>query len=136
MRPGAWLAWRRHWPQVARLGVVPAGMLLNAGLKTVFHRPRPQLGDPLVHLLTLSFPSGHAAGSTVFYGALCALAFARWRRRSIRVTVVVLAAGMVLLVTFSRVYLGAHYLSDVVAGVALGGICLALALAPWRAQAR
>ncbi|GAB3647560.1 phosphatase PAP2 family protein [Ramlibacter alkalitolerans] len=127
----AWLAWRRHWPQVARLAVVPAGMLLNAGLKNVFHRPRPVAGEPLVHLLTLSFPSGHAAGSTVFYGALCALAFARWRSRAIRATAVALATLMVLLVTFSRVYLGAHYLSDVVAGVAVGAICLALFFAPW-----
>ena len=127
----AWLGWRRHWPQVARLGVVPAGMLLNAGLKNVFDRPRPQVGDPLVHLLTLSFPSGHAAGSTVFYGALCALVFARWRSTAIRGIALGLAMLMVLLVTLSRVYLGAHYLSDVVAGVAVGAICLALFLAPW-----
>ena len=126
----AWLAWRRHWAPVARLGVVPAGMLLNAGLKTVFHRPRPVVGEPLVHLLTLSFPSGHAAGSTVFYGALCALVFARWRSRAVRATAVALAVIMVLLVCFSRVYLGAHYLSDVTAGVAVGAICLALFLAP------
>jgi membrane-associated phospholipid phosphatase len=127
----AWLAWRRHWPEVARLGVVPAGMLLNAGLKKVFQRPRPESGDPLVHLLTLSFPSGHAAASTVFYGALCALAFARWRSRAARAVAVALATTMVLLVTFSRVYLGAHYVSDVVAGVAVGATCLALFLAPW-----
>ena len=128
----AWLAWRRRWTQIARLGVVPAGMLLNAALKTVFQRPRPHMGDPLVQLLTLSFPSGHAAASTVFYGALCALAFARWRSRAIRAIALGLAGGMVLLVTFSRVYLGAHYLSDVVAGTAVGTICLALFLAPWR----
>jgi undecaprenyl-diphosphatase len=132
----ACLAWRRDWPQVARLFVVPTGMLLNAGLKNVFGRPRPHLQDPLVHLLTLSFPSGHAAGSTVFYGALCALVFGRWQRRTIRVMAVALASLMVLLVTFSRVYLGAHYLSDVIAGVALGAICLALFLAPWRQDPR
>jgi undecaprenyl-diphosphatase len=124
-------AWRRHWPQVARLGVVPVGMLLNAGLKNVFRRPRPQLPDPLVHLATLSFPSGHAAASTVFYGALCALVFARWRSGAVRAAAIGVSAVMVLLVAFSRVYLGAHYLSDVVAGVALGAICLALFLAPW-----
>jgi membrane-associated phospholipid phosphatase len=126
-----WLGWRHQWPQAARLAVVPAGMLLNAGLKNVFQRPRPHLQDPLVHYLTLSFPSGHAAGSTVFYGAVCALVFARWRNRTIRAVAVGLAALMVLLVAFSRVYLGAHYLSDVVAGVAVGGVCLALFLAPW-----
>jgi membrane-associated phospholipid phosphatase len=127
----AWLACRRDWPELGRLAVVPAGMLLNAGLKTVFQRPRPHLEDPLVHLMTLSFPSGHAAASTVFYGALSALAFARWRSRAIRALALGLAAAMVLLVTFSRVYLGAHYVSDVVAGVAVGAVCLALFLAPW-----
>jgi undecaprenyl-diphosphatase len=94
------------------------------------------LQDPLVHLLTLSFPSGHAAASTVFYGALCALVFARWRSRAIRAMALGFAAGMVLLVMFSRVYLGAHYASDVVAGVAVGGICLTLFLAPWRTRRR
>ncbi|HET8747395.1 MAG TPA: phosphatase PAP2 family protein [Ramlibacter sp.] len=131
-----WLGWRREWGQVVRLGVVPAGMLLNAGLKTVFQRPRPHLEDPLVHLLTLSFPSGHAAASTVFYGALCALAFARWRRGAVRAIALGLAGAMVLLVTFSRVYLGAHYVSDVVAGVAVGAVALALFLAPWGRGAR
>jgi undecaprenyl-diphosphatase len=67
----------------------------------------------------------------VFYGALCAVVFARWRSRAVRALAVGLATLMVLLVTLSRVYLGAHYLSDVVAGVAVGAICLALFLAPW-----
>jgi membrane-associated phospholipid phosphatase len=128
----AWHVRQRHWTQLARLAVVPAGMLLNAGLKTVFQRPRPELPDPLAALMTLSFPSGHAVASTVFYGALCALAFGRWRGRGPRMLAVAGATAMVLLVTFSRVYLGAHYVSDVVAGVAVGTICLALFLAPWR----
>ncbi|GAB3776400.1 hypothetical protein GCM10028796_53840 [Ramlibacter monticola] len=132
----AWLAWRRGWTPLARLAVVPAGMLLNAGLKHLFQRPRPHLQDPLVHLLSLSFPSGHAAASTVFYGTLCALAFGRWRSRAIRALALGIASLMVLLVCFSRVYLGAHYLSDVVAGVAVGAICLALFLAPPGVPAR
>jgi membrane-associated phospholipid phosphatase len=131
----AGLAWRRRWDLLARLAVVPTGMLLNAALKNLFQRPRPHLPDPLVDLATLSFPSGHAAGSTVFYGAICALVFAHWRSRRIRTAALVLATLMVLLVAFSRVYLGAHYLSDVVAGVALGAICLAPFLAPLTAAA-
>lgn len=129
----AWQIRQRHWTQLARLAVVPAGMLLNAGLKLLFQRPRPVLEDPLVVLMTLSFPSGHAAGSTVFYGALCALAFGRWRARRARALAVAGAVLMVLLVTSSRVYLGAHYFSDVVAGVAVGAVCLALFFAPWGA---
>jgi membrane-associated phospholipid phosphatase len=131
----AWQLRQRHWTQLARLAVVPAGMLLNAGLKQLFQRPRPLLEDPLVILMTLSFPSGHAAASTVFYGAVCALAFGRWPGAPARALAVALAGVMVLLVIFSRVYLGAHYLSDVVAGVAVGTVCLALFFAPWRGAA-
>jgi len=126
---------QREWWRAAPLAVVPVGMLLNAGLKLVFRRPRPHLPEPLVHLATFSFPSGHAAASTVFYGALCALVFAHSSSRAVRTLALGLAALMVLLVTFSRVYLGAHYVSDVVAGVAVGAICLALLLPPLRARA-
>lgn len=125
----AWLAIRRDWPLLPRLLVVPAGMLLNAGLKQLFMRPRPQLDDPLVQLATLSYPSGHAVASTVFYGAACALVFARCRGPVARTLAVVAAVAMVLVVMFSRVYLGAHYLSDVVAGAAVGSLCLVLFLA-------
>jgi undecaprenyl-diphosphatase len=91
--------------------------LLNALLKLVFHRPRPELA--YVHLDTYSFPSGHAAGSAAIYGILLYL-FARGRRP--RVAVVCSAAYVVLVVTicFSRLYLEVHYLSDVLAGASLG----------------
>jgi membrane-associated phospholipid phosphatase len=131
----AWLAVRRDWRLALRLLVIPVGMLLNVALKHLFMRPRPQLDEPLVQLATFSFPSGHAVASTVFYGSLCALAFARWRGAGPRATAVLAAMLMVLLVTFSRVYLGAHYLSDVVAGVAVGAICLVLFLVPQRSPA-
>jgi membrane-associated phospholipid phosphatase len=128
----AWLAIRREWRLALRLLVIPVGMLLNVALKNLFMRPRPQLDEPLVQLATFSFPSGHAVASTVFYGSLCALAFARWRGAGARAAAVAMAMLMVLLVTFSRVYLGAHYLTDVVAGVAVGTICLVLFLVPLR----
>jgi undecaprenyl-diphosphatase len=123
---GGWLAIRRDWAALPRLLVVPTGMLLNAGLKNVFQRPRPHLEHPLVQLATLSFPSGHAAASTVFYGALCALVFAHTRSAAARRFTLAAAGVKVPLVMFSRVYLGAHYVSDVVAGAAVGAICLAL----------
>lgn len=117
---GMVLAWRRHWRDLRLLAVVPAGMLLNVALKHLFARPRPVLPEPLVQITTFSFPSGHAVASTVFYGMLCMLLFAHTRSRARRVLALGIAAAMVLLVTFSRVYLGAHYLSDVVAGAAEG----------------
>jgi membrane-associated phospholipid phosphatase len=128
----AWLAWRRDFRLLPWLLVVPAGMLANAGLKVFFLRPRPQLNDPLVNLATLSFPSGHAVASTVFYGAVCGVVLARTRHPALRATALIAAVAMVLLVTFSRVYLGAHYLSDVVAGVAFGILCLVFFRAPLR----
>jgi undecaprenyl-diphosphatase len=108
-------------------------MLLNVGLKHLFQRPRPILDEPLVELVTYSFPSGHAVASTVFYGAACALVCTHVRSPALRVLAVGAAIAMVLLVTFSRVYLGAHYLSDVVAGVAVGLASLLLFLR-WRAR--
>jgi membrane-associated phospholipid phosphatase len=130
-----WRFWRRDLAALRLLAVVPAGMLLNVGLKNLVQRPRPVLPEPLVHLVTFSYPSGHAVASTVFYGALVALVFTHVRSRALRLLAAVGGAVMVVLVCFSRVYLGAHYLSDVIAGVAVGAACLVLFLA-WQARRR
>lgn len=122
------LLWRGHKRSAAALLVVPTGMLLNVGLKNTFQRVRPTFDEPLVQLATYSFPSGHAVASTVFYGVLCALVLAHGRQRAARAAAVATAVAMVLVVCFSRVYLGAHYPSDVTAGVAVGLAWLALAL--------
>ncbi|HEY0826342.1 MAG TPA: phosphatase PAP2 family protein [Ramlibacter sp.] len=122
------LLWRGQWRSAPALLVVPAGMLLNAGLKETFQRLRPGIVDPLAHLASYSFPSGHAVASTVFYGMGCALVFTHVRSQAWRAVAVAGALAMVLVVTFSRVYLGAHYPSDVVAGVAVGTICVLLFL--------
>ena len=120
------LLWRGQRRSALALLVVPTGMLLNAGLKESFRRLRPGIEDPLVQLSSYSFPSGHAVASTVFYGMVCALVFAHVRSRAWRAVAAGFAAAMVLVVTFSRVYLGAHYPSDVLAGVAVGTICVLL----------
>jgi membrane-associated phospholipid phosphatase len=126
----AW-RWRRaDRPAAWSLAAVPAGELLNVGLKNLFERPRPVVPEPLVHLSTYSFPSGHAVASTLFYGALCALVWQRVRSRRLRIVATAVAVLMVLLVSFSRVYLGAHYASDVLAGIAVGTFCVALLLRP------
>ena len=130
------LALRRGLAGARPLLVVPLGMLLNLGLKDLFQRTRPVLQDPLVQIATYSFPSGHAVASTVFYGALCALVFTHTRSRVARTAACAVALVMVPLVCFSRVYLGAHYPSDVLAGVAVGTLCLTLLLRPWRRPAR
>ena len=88
-------------------------------LKTLIHRPRPEVFFGLLPAETHSFPSGHAFVPVVYFGILAGIfaAGARWRA-----AVVVMAA----LLGFSRVYLGFHYPSDVVAGWALAVVWLAL----------
>jgi membrane-associated phospholipid phosphatase len=97
---------------------VAAGIeVLNAGLKLVFHRPRPELA--FIHLDTYSFPSGHAAGPAAIY-TLLAVLVARRLGLGGRVLVGVATVALLLVIGFSRLYLGAHYLSDVLAGLSLG----------------
>ena len=122
----AWFGWRHHPRWALVLLVVPTGMLVNVGFKHLFQRVRPLLEQPLVHYTTYSFPSGHAVGSTVFYGALCALVFAHSTSRRKRALAVAGALAMVLLVGFSRVYLGAHYVTDVAAAMCVGAAWLGL----------
>ncbi|GAC1540839.1 MAG: hypothetical protein NVS2B4_20210 [Ramlibacter sp.] len=106
-----------HWLPLL-LVTVPGGLLLNALVKTVFHRARPTFEHPLVSLATSSFPSGHAAGATVWWGFVLMLWWAREPRPGRRALACGVAGALVLLVALSRVYLGAHYPSDVLAGIA------------------
>jgi membrane-associated phospholipid phosphatase len=90
---------------------------LNAVLKLLFHRQRPEFA--YVHLDTYSFPSGHATGATAIYGVVIYL-LVRDRLTSSRIMAAVGFAALIVLVGFSRLYLEAHYLSDVLAGCSLG----------------
>jgi undecaprenyl-diphosphatase len=124
-----YFTWQRGWYRLLALFVVvPGGMLFNVMLQTVFHRARPQFSDPILTVLGHGFPSGHTMAATVFYGLLAAFAvwtISAWRWR---VLVVLVAGFIVLMIGFSRLYLGAHYLSDVLAGIAEGLAWLALGL--------
>lgn len=117
----------RYW-MLALVLSVPGGMLLNVLLKYTFQRARPHFDDPLITLATYSFPSGHTSGATFFYGLLAAWLVCGDRRWGARAAVACMALAMVCLVALSRVYLGAHYLSDVLAGVAEGGAWLAICI--------
>jgi undecaprenyl-diphosphatase len=135
------LAFERNWRRAALVVVaVGGGLAANALLKLAFHRARPTFDDPLLTLATYSFPSGHVAGSTIFYGLVVAAVFARTASARWRALAVVGALLAVALVAFSRMLLGAHYLSDVVAAFAEGVAWLAIsggALAAfWRESPR
>ena len=123
------LIWRRNWYWLIGLSLtVPFGMLLNVLMQHAFHRIRPSFDNPLLVLSSYSFPSGHVAGATLFYGVLAAMLVAQsgvWRWR---VMVVLAAITLVALVALTRIYLGAHYLSDVLAAFAQSVAWLTLCL--------
>jgi undecaprenyl-diphosphatase len=102
------------------LATVLSGTALNSLLKLAFARPRPDLVTPLTQALTLSFPSGHAALSAICYLTLGTLLAQTQASRAIRVYFIVTAMLLTLLVGVSRIYLGVHYPTDVLAGWCIG----------------
>lgn len=121
--------WKKEWYWLLAVAVsVGGGMIINVLVKHAFHRARPSFDDPLLMLTTYSFPSGHTAGSTLFYGVLTTYLFYHIRSWRWRVPAVVIAVLMVIAVGISRMYLGVHYLSDVLGAVAEGIAWLALSL--------
>lgn len=121
------------------LVAVAGGTTLSSMLKWGLDRPRPDLVPHLVEALSPSFPSGHAMLSTVVYLTLGALlARFEFRRGATRIYVVLCAIGLALLIGASRVYLGVHWPSDVLAGWCLGGAwaIACLVAADWLARRR
>ena len=114
-----WARRLRVWVLTFAL-TVGGGSLLNVLLKHLFHRPRPLFDNPIVLLKTYSFPSGHTIMATVFYGTVCVLIWSRVGDWKWRIAASVASIALILLVAFSRIYLGAHYLSDVVAAMLEG----------------
>ena len=123
------LFWKKRWcAGLAVIFAVQGGMLLNLLVKQQFHRARPSFENPLITLTTYSFPSGHVVASTVFYGALAALLISRTCSPGRTFYFFMMALAMIVLVAFSRLYLGAHYLSDVLAAFLEAVAWLALCL--------
>lgn len=117
----------RRWA-VALVVCVPSGMVLNSLVKDLFQRPRPAFDHPLVTPVTYSFPSGHTSGAALAWGFALVWLFAQRRDARARLLGCAVAVTMVLLTALSRVALGAHYVSDVLAAGAEGVAWLALCL--------
>src|SRR5215204_4320508 len=121
----AFLAWRRRWLFLGSwLAAVAGSAVLNQLLKGLFARPRPHFEHPLLVEACYFFASGHAMESLVVCGMLAYFAVLALRTWESRMGLVLGAALLVLLIGFSRMYLGVHYLSDVLAGYAAGGVWL------------
>jgi undecaprenyl-diphosphatase len=126
----ALLVWRRHWWEAATVTVASAGVaVLVPVFKALYGRPRPPVATQLVRETDLSLPSGHALGSIVIVGVVAVVAARLVRSVAVRVAALGTAAGTVVLIGASRLYLGVHWFTDVLAGWFLGAAWLAVCLA-------
>ncbi len=103
------------------LVAIGGGLLLSFALKQNFDRPRPELVPHGSYVVTSSFPSGHSMMSAVTYLTLGALLARVHSRRAVKAYLLLLAVLLTVLVGFSRIYLGVHWPTDVLAGWAAGG---------------
>ena len=127
---------KRWWLSLATLIVaVPGGMLLNELVKVLVHRHRPFVDGWFVDWSGYSFASGHTIGATLLYGQLALFLVPVIKSRRGRMLVFSAASFVITLVGFSRIALGAHYFTDVLAGMFFGAawltVCM-LALRPLR----
>lgn len=124
---GAGLLWRRRWVRLFELVfAMGGGGLLLWALKAFFARARPE--GSLTATGGFSFPSGHSFGAMVFFGFLAYLARRETERTELRLAAIALGGLLILLIGVSRVYLGVHWLTDVLGGFLAGFAWLAASL--------
>lgn len=118
-----WLLWQRQRLKAGTLLIVCLGtLLLNQGMKLAFARPRPILWQRLIEETSYGFPSGHALGSLVLYGFMGYVLADRYPQHAR--SIYSISVGLVVLIGFSRLYLGVHYPTDIFAGYAVGFLWL------------
>lgn len=111
---------RLYGPALFTVLSIVSGTAMSHLLKLAYDRPRPDLVEQLVAVHTPSFPSGHAAMSAVVYLTLASLIVRLVESNAVRAYVLVVAVLLTLSIGISRVYLGVHWPTDVLAGWALG----------------
>jgi len=103
-----------------------AGALLNVTLKQAFERTRPEFADPVLAASSWSFPSGHAMGTFVLCGLACYVFGREMRSWKAAATLVTISLAWCIVMAFSRLYLGVHFASDVIAGMVAGAAWVAV----------
>ncbi|MBC6314988.1 phosphatase PAP2 family protein [Listeria grandensis] len=99
--------------------VLVCAILLNAVLKHIFERPRPNF-NRLIAETGFSFPSGHATGTTIFYGLAAMFLIFTVKQMWAKIVIGVVGLGWIFFIMYSRVYLGVHYPTDVLGGFLFG----------------
>ncbi|HSD84241.1 MAG TPA: phosphatase PAP2 family protein, partial [Anaerolineae bacterium] len=113
---------KRFWPEFSMVVIAWVGEgALWLFLSTYFNRARPSFDVPVWHVMTVpTFPSGHSIAAVMCFGFLTYLLLPRMPSRFWKGAVVVTAVSIILYIGFSRIFVGDHYLTDVLAGYALG----------------
>jgi undecaprenyl-diphosphatase len=119
---------RKFWMTLYLLAATASGLVISLWLKHLFSRPRQDIVPPLSHAYTTSFPSGHSFLSAVVYLTLGALLAAAIAHKRVKLYVIAVAVVLTIVVGASRLYLGMHYPTDILAGWMAG---LAWALLCW-----
>ncbi|WP_430913131.1 phosphatase PAP2 family protein [Methylobacterium sp. sgz302541] len=117
---------RKHRVALLVIAAVGGGEIVSTVLKLFYHRPRPDLVPHGMEVFTASFPSGHAMMSAIAYLTLAILLARLNPERRVKALVLVIGVATTLLVGVSRVYLGVHWPSDVLAGWCVGAAWAAL----------
>lgn len=117
---GFLLVYRKFGPAIFMVAAIVSGTGVSHLLKIVYDRPRPDIVDHLVATHTASFPSGHATMSAVVYLTLATMIVRLVDDVAVRIYVILMAVLLTFMVGMSRIYLGVHWPSDVIAGWALG----------------
>lgn len=133
---GVLLARGRRWLPAFLVATPLGGWGINSLLKVIFARARPDLALALSTSSSYSFPSGHAMMSIAAFGALAYVAVRVTSKRWVRTAALALASSAAAAVALSRVYLGVHWVSDIVAGAAAGLVWLSTAVAVYELRRR
>ncbi|MCS0653817.1 MULTISPECIES: phosphatase PAP2 family protein [Bacillaceae] len=107
------------------------GALFNLLLKWIFKRERPDI-RPLIEEQGFSFPSGHSMGSFIFYGSLAYMIIHLAKRKRWKAAWTLMLSSFIIMIGLSRIYLGVHFPSDVIAGFAAGGVWLTIMIIGFR----
>lgn len=117
----------KRWEALFLIAAFTGGVVFNLLLKWIFQRQRPNF-IRLIEETGYSFPSGHSMISFVFYGMLSMLFILFLNSRVLKMIILIITSTLIIMVGLSRVYLGVHYPSDVLAGFAAGGAWITICL--------